>query len=88
MKAVRIADLKAHLSEHLRTVQRGEKLTVLDRDTPVAQIVPYRPVKPEALAITRHKDGLPATGHVRLPPALKLKRDVVELLLEERQTER
>jgi hypothetical protein len=25
---------------------------------------------------------------VRLPPTLKLKRDVVELLLEERQTER
>ena len=41
MKKVRIADLKAHLSEHLRSVRDGRTLTVLDRDTPVAQIVPF-----------------------------------------------
>jgi prevent-host-death family protein len=41
MKKVRIADLKARLSEHLRTVRKGGSLTVLDRDTPVARIVPY-----------------------------------------------
>lgn len=41
MKAVRIADLKARLSEHLRAVRTGQTLTVLDRDTPVAKIVPY-----------------------------------------------
>ena len=41
MSDVRIADLKARLSEHLRTVGNGETLTVLDRDTPVARIVPY-----------------------------------------------
>lgn len=40
MTKVRIADLKAHLSEHLRKVRAGRTLTVLDRDTPVAQIVP------------------------------------------------
>jgi antitoxin (DNA-binding transcriptional repressor) of toxin-antitoxin stability system len=37
---VGIADLKAHLSEHLRKVRNGETLTVLDRDTPIAQIAP------------------------------------------------
>ena len=36
-----IADLKAHLSEHLRKVRRGRTLTVVDRTTPVAQIIPY-----------------------------------------------
>jgi prevent-host-death family protein len=41
MRKVGIADLKAHLSEHLRKVRAGRTLTVLDRDTPVAQIVPY-----------------------------------------------
>jgi prevent-host-death family protein len=41
MSDVRIADLKARLSEHLRTVRNGGTLTVLDRDTPVARIVPY-----------------------------------------------
>jgi antitoxin (DNA-binding transcriptional repressor) of toxin-antitoxin stability system len=32
---VRIADLKARLSEHLRSVRNGDTLTVLDRGTPV-----------------------------------------------------
>ena len=40
MSNVRIADLKANLSRHLKTVRRGETITVLDRDTPVARIVP------------------------------------------------
>lgn len=42
MKKVRIAELKAHLSEHLRAVRRGQELIVCDRDIPVARIVPYR----------------------------------------------
>ena len=41
MSRVGIADLKAHLSQHLRKVRAGRTLTVVDRDTPVAQIVPY-----------------------------------------------
>ena len=38
---VGIAELKARLSEHLRAVRKGRTVTVLDRDTPVARIVPY-----------------------------------------------
>jgi len=88
MKSIRIADLKAHLSEHLRSVRRGHSLTVLDRETPVAKIVPYRTEqKKESLAVTRRKKSV-ATGRVALPPPLALKRDVVELLLEERQGDR
>ncbi len=41
MRKVGIADLEAHLSQHLREVRSGRSLTVLDRDTPVARIVPY-----------------------------------------------
>ena len=41
MKTVGIADLKAHLSEHLRSVRRGRILIVVDRETPIAQIVPF-----------------------------------------------
>ena len=41
MSDVRIADLKARLSEHLRSVRNGGTLTVLDRDTPIARIVPF-----------------------------------------------
>ena len=36
-----IAELKAGLSEHLRSVRNGRTLTVLDRDTPIARILPY-----------------------------------------------
>src|SRR4029079_15332563 len=42
MKSVRIAELKSRLSEYLRAVRRGETIAVLDRETPVAQIVPVR----------------------------------------------
>ena len=41
MKKVKIAELKARLSEHLRRVRRGHSLVVLDRDTPVAKLVPH-----------------------------------------------
>jgi prevent-host-death family protein len=40
MSDVGIADLKARPSEHLRVVRNGATLTVLDRNTPVARIVP------------------------------------------------
>jgi antitoxin (DNA-binding transcriptional repressor) of toxin-antitoxin stability system len=40
MNTVRIADLKAHLSAHLRAVRGGATIVVLDRQTPVARIVP------------------------------------------------
>ncbi len=42
MKTVNIGELKAKLSAHLKTVREGEELLVLDRNTPVARIVPYR----------------------------------------------
>lgn len=41
MTDVRIADLKARLSKHLRAVRNGGTLTVLDRETPVARIIPF-----------------------------------------------
>jgi antitoxin (DNA-binding transcriptional repressor) of toxin-antitoxin stability system len=41
MKSVGTADLKANLSAHLRAVRGGEAVTVLDRKTPIARIVPY-----------------------------------------------
>ena len=37
---VRIAELKDHLSAHLRAVEAGETVEVLDRDRPIARIVP------------------------------------------------
>lgn len=38
---VKIADLKNNLSRHLSQVRAGGELIVLDRETPVARIVPF-----------------------------------------------
>ena len=84
MKHARIAELKARLSEYLRTVRGGETVTVLDRDTPVARIVPIR--KP-GLRVRKPPSGAPAPKQI-IPPPATIKVDVVQLLLEERQGQR
>ena len=43
METVRIADLKNNLSRHLARVRRGGEITVYDRETPIARIVPFVP---------------------------------------------
>jgi prevent-host-death family protein len=86
MRQVRIADLKARLSEYLRAVRRGETIAVLDRDTPVAQIVPVH--DRASLRVRKPAPGVPPPNRVRLPKAARLNVDIVELLLEERQGHR
>ena len=78
MRAVRIADLKARLSEHLRRVKQGGTLTVLDRDTPVAQIVPVDRGGLEVRAASRRPRDLPA------PPKRVASTDSVAVLLADR----
>jgi antitoxin (DNA-binding transcriptional repressor) of toxin-antitoxin stability system len=87
MTGVRIAELKSRLSEHLRKVRAGRSLTILDRDTPIAQIVPWRSAT-QSLATRPPLPGAPRLQRVPLPPPLKLHLDIVEILLEERQGER
>jgi prevent-host-death family protein len=86
MKQVRIAELKAKLSEFLRAVQGGESIAVLDRNTAIAQIVPIR--KNPGLRTRKPASGSPAPNKVPLPNPVALKIDVLELLLEERQSHR
>ena len=40
MDTVKIADLKDHLSAHLRAVEAGAEIVVTDRNRPIARIVP------------------------------------------------
>lgn len=40
MRQVRIAELKNRLSEHLRAVENGAEVVVMDRNRPIARIVP------------------------------------------------
>jgi prevent-host-death family protein len=82
MSAVKIAELKARLSEHLRAVRRGESVTVLDRETPIARIVPI--TRGPSLVVRPLRSAV-RPGRVRLPPPLKIDADILELLLEERR---
>ena len=79
MKAVGIAKLKARLSEHLKSVRRGRTLTVLDRDTPVARIVPYAADPVEVRRATRRLRDL------KLPPPPVRPTDSLTVLLDDRR---
>lgn len=79
MTSVRIAELKSRLSEHLRAVRKGRTLTVLDRDTPVARIVPYAAETIEVRRATRR------LRDVRLPPPPAARTDSLAILLDDRR---
>jgi prevent-host-death family protein len=79
MSEVRIADLKARLSEHLRSVRNGGTLTVLDRETPVARIVPFAAQPLEIRKAQRRVRDL------KLPPKPAKRTDSVAVLLEDRR---
>ncbi len=79
MRSVRTSDFKAHLSEHLREVRQGATLIVLDRDRPVARVVPWS--DPGELVVTPGKGTL---SEIRLLPPLDLGADILDLLAEER----
>lgn len=79
MKTVGIADLKARLSEHLRAVRKGKTLTVMDRTTPVARIVPYAA---EPLAVRR---ATRRARDLRLPAPPVAPTDSLAVLLDDRR---
>lgn len=81
MNKVGIAALKAHLSEHLRKVRRGRTLTVLDRDTPVARIVPYEVETPLDVRRATRKPG-----DLRLPEPPSAPTDSLAVLLQDRSS--
>ena len=79
MSNVRIADLKSRLSEHLRAVRKGRTLTVLDRDTPVARIVPY---SSQPLEIRK---AIRRLRELKLPPKPAKRTDSLAVLVEDRR---
>jgi prevent-host-death family protein len=83
---VGVAELKARLSEYLRRVRRGETITVLDRETEIARILPLEDA--DFLSVRPPSEGVARIQDVPLPPPLGLEVDVLELLSEERQAER
>lgn len=87
MKQVGIAELKAKLSEYLRHVRRGDSLTIVDRRSPIARIVPYSTAS-EPLTVRPPIAEISKPAEVPLPPPTRLGFDVVEILLDDRASER
>ena len=83
MKRVLISELKSHLSEHLRAVQGGEPIVVMDRKTPIARIVPYdNPA--HGIVIRKPKPGAPLVRDIPMPPPVAIDVDLMKVLEEER----
>lgn len=96
MKQAKIAELKNHLSRYLEHVRAGGSVLVLDRDRPVARLVPLHDSDPAAGRrkeqlvrlerrglIRRGSGGLPGWLGKRRPP--RLRGSVLKDLLRERE---
>ena len=59
----------------------------LDRDTPIARIVPWK-AGDGSLKLRAPLPGAPKLQRVPLPPPLRLRGDIVKLLMEDRQGDR
>ena len=87
MNTVKIADLKSRLSEHLRKVRAGRSVTILDRDHPIARLVPIEKTG-TSLTVRRPLASAPKLQRVPLPQPLRLRKDILTFLNQERQDQR
>ena len=72
MKSATIAKLRNNLSRYLKEVQKGQTIEVLDRDTPVALLIPLPEANPgdsgdEARLARLTSKGLLQRGSGRIP---------------------
>lgn len=82
---VGVAELKARLSTYLRAARRGQEVTVYDRETPVARLVPYEGWAQAALPVRKATAIL---KDVTFPAPLGREIDSLAALAEERQAGR
>lgn len=84
MKNPGVAELKAKLSEFLRHVRKGHEVVIMDRDQPVARLIPF--AERQALVVREPVSRYRTLGDIPLPKPVKLDVDPVQLLLEDRQS--
>lgn len=76
MKFVKVADAKNNLSRYLRFVQGGGRVRIVNRDTPIADLVPVEPTPDggddEALLADMVRRGV-----VRAGPRVPLPREIL-----------
>ncbi|HLG18862.1 MAG TPA: type II toxin-antitoxin system Phd/YefM family antitoxin [Bdellovibrionota bacterium] len=82
MKSVRIAEFKSRLSKYLRLVQKGAEIVVMDRETPIAKVVPFGPAYDDFRVIPPKK-GFEHIRTLKFEPPSK-KTDSLRALLAER----
>lgn len=71
MTKVKIAEFKSRLSKYLRQVRMGGEVVVMDRDTPIARVVPIETLtKKQKLIIRPAKGSLKDWAKLSIPPAL------------------
>jgi prevent-host-death family protein len=80
VKTITISYFKAHISEQLRKVRKGARIVISDRDTPIAEVVPFR-TAPELLRVRQPQ----ASPFLAPRPTLKIHHDPLEYLMEERE---
>jgi prevent-host-death family protein len=95
VKTARIAELKNNLSRYLEHVRAGGSVLVLDRQQPVARLVPVKTANPaqgkdEARLTDLERKGLARRGTGGLPswldrPRPRLKRSLLKDVLAERR---
>ena len=80
MRSVTISFFKAHLSEELKKVRKGARMIVSDRDTPIAEVVPYNSDREAAISVRE-----PGRVPFSLPTStICIEHDPVEYLLSDR----
>lgn len=88
MTKLKIAQFKNGLSKYLRQVRRGGEIIVMDRDTPVAKVVPFTTAKTAKAAagltvISADRPAKDLNKIHRVRP--KIKFDAVKYLQEDRE---
>jgi prevent-host-death family protein len=83
MRQVKIAELKNRLSEHLRAVENGAEVVVMDRNRPIARIVPLPPAVRRIRLLQPSRNFPVIRDRRRIPAGWQV--TSTELLLEERR---
>ncbi len=78
MKTTNISQFKAHISRELRAVRAGEHIVIMDRDIPVAEVVPYQATTQELTV------SLPVDELAFRDLNIRVERDPIVFLMEER----
>jgi prevent-host-death family protein len=78
VKTINISTFKARISEQLKLVRKGERIVITERDTPIAEVLPYEK-KPDLVLRSPR-------GNLKFPRlSFQVARDPIDFLMEERK---